>query len=119
MKNFKTLGLVVLSSLMLLMPSLAHADSTQLCGLPGQPACAIEQNFIFNTINKVFTFFLWIIIAIVTIMLLYAAFLYVWARGDGEAIGKAKHIIVYCVVGLIVAALAYAVPTLVKSIIGQ
>lgn len=48
---------------------------------------------------------------------LYAAFLYLTARGNGEQISKANQMLVYVVVAVVVAVIAYSIPTFVKTTI--
>jgi hypothetical protein len=58
-----------------------------------------------------------IVIALASVFLLYAAFLYVTSRGEGEKIENAKKIIIFAVVALIVAAIAAGIPAVVKTFI--
>lgn len=48
---------------------------------------------------------------------LYAAFLYLTAGGEGEKITKANHMLIYTVVAVIVAVIAYSIPAFVKTTI--
>lgn len=121
MKQLKNLAFVFLSFLVLVAPASAQitGPAGSPCGVPGGPPCIApgDKNQVFTLINKIFTFFLWIIITITTLYLLYAAFLYVTAKGDPEKANNAKQIIIYAVIGLVVAALAYTVPSIVQSIL--
>lgn len=86
------------------------------CGTQGTPPCAVTNvQGIFDLLTRVFGFFFGIVVALSSIFLLYAAFQYVIARGDEGKIEKAKNIIIYAVVALVVAAIAYAVPTIVAN----
>ena len=48
---------------------------------------------------------------------IYAAFLYLTARGNAETIEKANQMLIYVVVAIIVAILAYAIPKIVSTTI--
>lgn len=48
---------------------------------------------------------------------LYAAFLYLTAQGNGEKISRANNMLVYVVVAVIVAVVAYSIPAFVKTTI--
>ncbi len=48
---------------------------------------------------------------------LYAAFMYLTAGGEGEKISKANQMLIYTVVAVIVAVIAYSIPAFVKTTI--
>ncbi len=50
---------------------------------------------------------------------LYAAFLYLTAQGDGEKVSKANHMLIYVVVAVVVAVIAYSIPQFVTTTITQ
>jgi hypothetical protein len=84
-------------------------------GLSGGAGCAqgkdqstdlFGQNGIFKTITNVLLF---IIGAISVIMLIIGGIRYVVSGGDSGAVTSAKNTILYAVVGIVVAILAYAV----------
>jgi hypothetical protein len=52
------------------------------------------------------------------IMLLWAGYLYLTAQDDEKQIEKAKHTIMYAVIGIIVAVLANGTPKLISSFLG-
>lgn len=51
------------------------------------------------------------------LFILYAAFLYISSHGDDEKVSKAKDTIVYAVMGLVVAGLAYGLPFFIRNIL--
>ena len=79
---------------------------TQPSDIPTQILCPIAN-----------TMFL-ILITVSTIMVLYAAWIYVISRGDDEEISKARRTITYAAVGIVVALLAKGFPTVVASVVG-
>lgn len=68
-------------------------------------------------IQAISTFLASIIGAISVVMILYAGFKFVTAGDNEDEVGKARKIITYGIVGLLVTAVAYYVPGIVESII--
>jgi|SRR3989344_869699 len=56
--------------------------------------------------------------AFAVIMLLWAGYLYMTAQDDEKQLEKAKHTIMYAVIGIIVAVLANGTPKLISSFLG-
>ena len=79
----------------------------------GQATDLFGQSGIFKTITNVL---LYIIGAIAVIMLIIGGIRYITSGGDAGAVTSAKNTILYAVVGIIVAILAYAV---VNFVIGS
>jgi len=64
--------------------------------------------------------YMWIIMGIIVVMmLLYAGFQFVTAAGDPEKIEKAKTMVKYSLIGIVVMVLAGGAVTLIDNIIGQ
>lgn len=96
-------------------PALAQCTSDASGGLAGGAGCAqgadqqsdlFGEAGIFTTITNVLLF---IIGAISVIMLIIGGIRYVVSGGDSSAVTNAKNTILYAVIGIIVAILAYAV----------
>ena len=68
-----------------------------------------------NFINGLATWFSGIIFAISVLAILYAAFLFVTAGDNEEKVTKAKSIIAYGAIGIVVAMLAYAVRSILVT----
>lgn len=105
-----------------LQPVAAHAQSTFNQGLSDGASSAkgkdqqtnlFGANGVFKTVTNVLLF---IIGAIAVIMLIIGGIRYVVSGGDSSAITSAKNTILYAVVGIVVAILAYAV---VNFVIGS
>ena len=71
-------------------------------------------NAIYNVTNWIFFFFLAIAILIGVI----AGYYFMTSAGDERKLGTAKTMLTYMAVGLIVAAIAKVLPTLVRTVIG-
>ena len=83
------------------------------------PSCspASSSGIMGILLGKVFTTVFTFLITIASFTLLYAAFQYVTSEGEQEKIDTAKKMIIYAVIALIVAALAFGAPRAIQSFI--
>ncbi len=95
------------------VPAAAQCDSN--AGINAGINCAIGDNKktdifgdggIFQTVVNVFLF---IIGAVSVIMIIYGGFKYVTSGGDSSGVTSAKNTILYAIIGLIIALLAYGI----------
>jgi len=70
------------------------------------PGCLLGENCVFTTIVNVA---LYIIGAVSVLMLIYGGIRYTMSGGDTAAVTAAKSTIMYAVIGVVVALLAYAI----------
>lgn len=83
------------------------------CAKPtNAPANLFGQNSIFVTVTNILLF---IIGAIAVIMLIVGGIRYVVSAGDQTAVTSAKNTILYAIIGIIVAFLAYAAVNFISS----
>ena len=68
-------------------------------------------------INTVSNWALGLLIALATLFVIYAAYLYLQSSGNEEDIGKAKNTLIYAVVAIVVGLLAKAVAYIVTQLI--
>lgn len=110
------LGLTVLASAFLTVdPVLANTliDSSDA---PSAISGATGGEGDFKTLaNRIINFFLGFLGFISILMVIYAGILYVTSAGNDDSVGKAKKILLYAVVGIVVIFLSYA---LVNTILG-
>ena len=71
-------------------------------------------NSIYNVTNWIFFFFL----AIAILVGVIAGYYFMTSAGDETKLGKARSMLTYMAIGLIVAALAKVIPTLVRTVVG-
>jgi len=71
------------------------------------------QGFVKNLVNVM----LYVLGAISVIVIIFAGIFYVMSMGDATAITKAKNTLLYAVIGLVVALLAYAIVNFVLEAI--
>lgn len=63
-------------------------------------------------------FFGTLIMAIAVFMILYAAFKFITAGDNEDSVGQARTMLTYGVIGIVVALIAFSIPSLVASIFG-
>lgn len=112
MKSLKAVlvaGFLLAGAIAALPPSIVSAqtpdqvrDGVDSIGGGGGPSLEITIETLINT-------FLMLIGALAVIMIIYGGFRYVTSAGEASAVSSAKNIILYAVVGLIIAASAYAI----------
>ena len=73
------------------------------------------RNNIGNFINGIAAWFAGIIFAFSILVILYAAFLFITAAGNEEKVTKAKTTIVFGLIGITVAMLAFGIKTILVS----
>lgn len=107
------------SGFMTLVPGKAFAQVNTSGGLTGGSDAAndqanLAQDFpdIFRTIVNIILF---LVGAVAVIMLVIGGFKYVVSGGDSNAIESAKNTILYAIIGIVVAFLAYAAVNFVLS----
>ena len=81
-----------------------------------QPGDLFGQTGIFRTITNILLF---LVGAISVIMLIFGGFKYVVSGGDSNSVESAKNTILYAIVGIVVAFLAYAAVNFVLSSLQQ
>ena len=119
--------LVVKTSLLLsgLIPAVAFADDAFDPVNPGSDPPELPSNAptdFKSLIEVIVTIAQWmfgILMALSIVFILYAAFLYVISQGNEERIKTAKTILIYAVVGLVVAVLAGGINVVIQDFIGN
>ncbi len=70
-----------------------------------------------DIINKAIGFVLSIIAGLSILMIVFAGFMYILSGGNDEKIGTAKGMLMYAVIGLVVALLGFAIVTAVSQFV--
>lgn len=99
------------------VPSVGAADALSgACAAdPTASVCATQTNDFNSIVAIIVNTLLFLIGAISVLMVIVGAFMYTTSGGDSAQLTKAKNTIIYSIVGLVVAALAYAIVTYVVS----
>lgn len=90
----------------------AKGDDQSACLFGNENGCDKDQTPIFRIVTNVLLF---IIGAVSVIMLIIGGFRYVTSQGDQTQVQSAKNTILYSIVGIVVAILAYAAVNFVIS----
>ena len=98
----------------------AYAQSAAFFDNPqgGAPPSATAQGTLGQNITTIINFFLGLLGLIAVAFLIYAGVLMVTAGGQEEQIGKAKKVITYAVIGIVIILLAYTIVQFVTSALG-
>ncbi len=105
---------VALITAVVLLPVLAMAQGA---GISEVKPLSGDTN-IATLMGKVANWATGLLIALSTLFIIFAAFLYVTAGADPGNVDKAKTIIMYAVIGIVVALLSQVVAGVVKAVIG-
>ena len=95
-----------------LLPLIALAQVGQVPGPIITSPTEIAQ-----LIQRILNYLGGIVMTISLIMLLYAAVLYLTAGASETALGKAKNVLIYAVVGIVVAILAFSVQPFIQNVL--
>lgn len=72
-----------------------------------------------NTVNSVTNWLFYLLIIAVVLMGVIGGVLYMTSAGDAEKAGKGKSVIIYAIIGLVLALIARLVPSVVRMIVGM
>lgn len=109
-RNLLKGGLIVGS----LLPILAFA---QVGGVTGVPPIEGSQVNLQTILNNIGNWALGLLVALATLFIIYAAYLYLTAAGDEEQFTKAKNVLIYAAVAIGVGLLSKAVAYIVQQLI--
>ena len=82
------------------------------CGVNGASCC------LFASIINITRWIFMLLMVIVVLLIIFGAFSITTSSGDAEKVKKGRDSIIYALVGLAAALLAYALPWLMRSMIG-
>ena len=98
---------------MLLLPMVALAFA------PGDIPNAAPNLSINDLVDVIFSIIWPVAVAFFIIMFIVAAFMFMSARGDPAGVEKARQAVIWGVVGVIVALLAFSIPFIVRNTLGR
>jgi len=101
--------IIAASVLMLALPLVSMAFS------PGNIPNAVETLKVNDLIDIVFSIIWPVVVAFAIIMFILAAFMFFNAQGDPEKIASARNAVIWGVVGMVVALLAFSIPFIVRN----
>lgn len=81
-------------------------------------ALGAQQNYIEGIITRLLSLLVWpLFVGLSIVMLIWAAILMLTAQGDEGKLTTARKAIIWAVIGIVVAILAYSAPKIIKRII--
>ncbi len=110
------IGFLVISFLALPVMALG-VSPTPPEELPAPPEEAAEELHLKQLIERIGAWLFWIILALAVIFILLAAFTFLTSGGDPEKVNKAKGQLIYALVAVVVAVLAWGLVALVRAIV--
>ena len=72
-----------------------------------------------NTVNSVTNWLFYILLIAVVLMGVIGGVIYLSSAGDAEKAGKGKSVIIYAIIGLVLALIARLIPSVVRLIVGM
>ena len=114
------MALIVASGLLLLATysNVAAGSFSEACKAnPSSSICKQNNNDLTLTAKRVIEIMMIAVGALSVIMIIFGGLKYVLSAGDSRAVDSAKSTILYAVIGLIVALLAFAIVNFVVKII--
>ncbi len=113
------IAVLAVSVALFAVPSVGAADplSSACAADPSATVCTTPTNDFNAVVAIIVNTLLFLIGAISVLMVIVGAFMYTTSGGDSAQLTKAKNTILYSIVGLVVAALAYAIVTYVVSVL--
>jgi len=114
----KTIMIAIALLMAALLPLVSFAAAPP--GGPTQPPKNITSiGTLVTVLQTVLGWMFTIFLILAVVMIIWAAFIYLTAGGEEEKLGKAKSILIYAVVAVVVALVAAGLPNIVGSLIGS
>ncbi len=115
-----SIGVMILAATAITSPTLAVDVFGGCSGQSDSSVCqAAGTDDAGNLMANIVQILLFLLGAVAVIVIIIAGFNYVTANGDANRIQKSKNILLYAVVGLVVAIFAYAIVDFVVSEVGR
>jgi cytochrome bd-type quinol oxidase subunit 2 len=112
-KKVKLLSSAILIFSFVFVFLMASVALAQVTGVGPTSPTAIE-----NLVRSIANWFQGIVLAIGIIMIIAAGLIWMTAGGDEEKMGKARRMLVYGLVGIAVAIVAYVAQTFIENLLG-
>jgi len=111
----RNLAILILTCLLLMPVSLLAAEPEKPPADP--PITSLHQ--LVNVIDKLGEWLFAIIFALAVIFVLVSAFQFLTAAGNPEKITSARQILIYALIAVAVAVIAWGLPKLIKKLVGS
>jgi TRAP-type C4-dicarboxylate transport system permease small subunit len=88
----------------------------ELCeGATGNASCTTDGPTLMETIGTISDILIFVLGAVAVVMIIIGGFRYVTSNGDQNTVTGAKNTILYAIIGIVVALLAYAIVKFVTT----
>lgn len=118
----KKIGFVIVFAGLLGVSSLAAASlltsdaSAQVSsGINAATTSEMQGKSVNNTVGSIVNILLWVVGILSVTMIVWSGFKYITSAGDTSKLASAKSTLIYAVVGLIIAIMAYAIVNFVRT----
>lgn len=113
--NKKVLLSLAIALILAASPALSLAENHDIADAPTTVFDTTSE--FFDTLGGIFNLLVGVFVAAAAFFLFYGGVVYLTSKGSEEKVAQAKNILIYAVVGLIVALLAWSIPKAVESFI--
>ena len=110
--------LLVISAVILVGAFLFAAFVLPVFAQSGNPENPLKFGSVGELINQIADFIIIVALPIATIMIIYAAFLFITAGGSEERVKKARQVIILAVVGIAILLIAKGAALVIKDVLG-
>lgn len=95
------------------------APTAVLASPPAEPPdITLDETAIFDILLKAVNWILFFVVIVAAIMIIWAGFTFITASGDAEKAKKARSMLTYALIGLVVALAVRGLMSLVASFLG-
>ena len=108
-------GLLGVSSLAAASLLTSDASAQVSSGINAATTSEMQGKSVNNTVGSIVNVLLWVVGILSVTMIVWSGFKYITSAGDTSKLASAKSTLIYAVVGLIIAILAYAIVTFVRT----
>ena len=108
-------GLLGVSSLAAASLLTSDASAQVSSGINAATTSEMQGKSVNSTVGSIVNILLWVVGILSVTMIVWSGFKYITSAGDTSKLASAKSTLIYAVVGLIIAILAYAIVTFVRT----
>ena len=108
-------GLLGVSSLAAASLLMSDASAQVSSGINAATTSEMQGKSVNSTVGSIVNILLWVVGILSVTMIVWSGFKYITSAGDTSKLASAKSTLIYAVVGLIIAILAYAIVTFVRT----
>ncbi len=108
-------GLLGVSSLAAASLLMSDASAQVSSGINAATTSEMQGKSVNSTVGSIVNILLWVVGILSVTMIVWSGFKYITSAGDTSKLASAKSTLIYAVVGLIIAIMAYAIVNFVRT----